>query len=76
VESGIEGILNRLEKERNSTLGLGLREKEDRVSSGNSEVKDDNRHRSTTVSVSKFYFLKYICGSSDFVDIYVVCQYQ
>lgn len=56
-ESGIEGILNRLEKERNRTLGLGFREK-DIISSGNNEDKDNSHHRSTTDSVSKFYFFK------------------
>ncbi|KAK7274713.1 hypothetical protein RIF29_15810 [Crotalaria pallida] len=40
-ESGIEGILNRLEKERNSSFGLEFREKEDSMSSENHEDKDE-----------------------------------
>ncbi|XP_028792540.1 protein PTST homolog 2, chloroplastic-like isoform X2 [Neltuma alba] len=52
-QSGIEGILNRLEKERNGILGLGFRPKEDNVSSsGQSEDKDESHHRSTINSVA------------------------
>nr|KYP60254.1 5'-AMP-activated protein kinase subunit beta-2 [Cajanus cajan] len=46
-ESGIEGILNRLEKQRNSVLGLGLIEKEDGVFSESNEDKDEWDHRTT-----------------------------
>ncbi|KAE9615543.1 hypothetical protein Lalb_Chr04g0256401 [Lupinus albus] len=48
-ESGIEGILNRLKKERNSSYGLEFREKEDTVSSENNEDKD---HRTTMEAVN------------------------
>ncbi|XP_028793037.1 protein PTST homolog 2, chloroplastic [Neltuma alba] len=52
-QSGIEGILNRLEKERNGILGLGFRPKEDNVSSsGQSEDKDESHRRSTINSVA------------------------
>lgn len=53
-ESGIEGILNRLEKERNSSFGLGSKEKEDSISSGNNEDENNSHHRSIEYSVSKF----------------------
>ncbi|XP_054808221.1 protein PTST homolog 2, chloroplastic isoform X2 [Prosopis cineraria] len=51
-QSGIEGILNRLEKERNSALGLGFRHKEDNVSPGDSEDRDESHNRSTINSVA------------------------
>ncbi|XP_027361317.1 protein PTST homolog 2, chloroplastic [Abrus precatorius] len=51
-ESGIEGILNRLEKQRNSSFGLGLREKEGNVSFENNEDKDEWDHRATADAVA------------------------
>jgi hypothetical protein len=39
-ESGIEGILNRLEKHRNSSFGRGFGEKEDCISSDNDKDKE------------------------------------
>ncbi|TKY69737.1 PTST protein [Spatholobus suberectus] len=51
-ESGIEGILNRLEKQRSSFLGLGFIEKEDSISSKNNEDKDDWDHRTTTDAIA------------------------
>ncbi|XP_061351953.1 protein PTST homolog 2, chloroplastic [Gastrolobium bilobum] len=51
-ESGIEGILNRLEKERSSSFGLGFREKEVSISSEKNEDKDEWDHRTTTDTVS------------------------
>ncbi|KAI9111839.1 hypothetical protein K1719_017529 [Acacia pycnantha] len=51
-QSGIEGILNRLEKERNSVLGLGFRHTEDNVSPGDSEDKEESHHRSTINTVA------------------------
>ncbi|XP_020217900.1 protein PTST homolog 2, chloroplastic isoform X2 [Cajanus cajan] len=44
-ESGIKGILNRLEKQRNSVFGLDLIEKEDDVFSESNEDKDERDHR-------------------------------
>lgn len=51
-ESGIEGILNRLEKERNSSFGLEFRDKEDSMSSENNEDKDQWDHRTTMNTVA------------------------
>lgn len=48
-QSGIEGILNRLEKERNSILGIGISHTEDSVSPGDSEDKGES-HRINSVS--------------------------
>ncbi|POO00038.1 AMP-activated protein kinase, glycogen-binding domain containing protein [Trema orientale] len=45
-ETGIEGILSRLEKERNLTFGLGVEENEDHRESDN--VKDEWRSRFST----------------------------
>lgn len=44
-ESGIEGILNRLEKYRNSSFGLGFGEKEVGFSSDNKKDKEERDHR-------------------------------
>lgn len=54
-ESGIEGILNRLEKQRSSFLGLGFGEKEDSISSNNNEDKEERDLKTTTDAVSKYY---------------------
>ncbi|RDY05217.1 Protein PTST, chloroplastic, partial [Mucuna pruriens] len=53
-ESGIDGILNRLEKQRNSSLGLGFIEKGDGISSTNNEDKDEDEsdHRTTTDGIA------------------------
>ncbi|KAK7309559.1 hypothetical protein RJT34_06385 [Clitoria ternatea] len=51
-ESGIEGILNRLEKQRNSFLGLSSREKQDSSFSENNEGKDEWDHKTTTDAVA------------------------
>ncbi|CAL0318285.1 unnamed protein product [Lupinus luteus] len=50
-QSGIEGILNRLEIERNSSFGLEFREKEDCMSSENHVDKDQWDHRTTMAAV-------------------------
>ncbi|XP_019462070.1 PREDICTED: uncharacterized protein LOC109361173 isoform X2 [Lupinus angustifolius] len=50
-QSGIEGILNRLENERNSSFGLEFREKEDSMSSENHVHKDQWDHRTTMAAV-------------------------
>lgn len=51
-ETGIEGILSRLEKQRNITFGIGLRENGDSTGlSGNAGVADW-RLRSSTDMVS------------------------
>ncbi|KAK7307145.1 hypothetical protein VNO77_39956 [Canavalia gladiata] len=51
-ESGVEGILNRLEKQRSSSFGLGFREKEDSVSFKNNEDTDEWEHRTTKDEVA------------------------
>ncbi|MED6206696.1 hypothetical protein PIB30_029309 [Stylosanthes scabra] len=51
-ESGIEGILNRLEKQRSDSFGLGLREKEESDPSTNSEDKDGWDHKTTADEVA------------------------
>ncbi|CAJ2647836.1 unnamed protein product [Trifolium pratense] len=51
-ESGIEGILNRLEKHRNSSFGRGFGEKEDCISSDNDKDKEKWEHRTTTDGVA------------------------
>jgi hypothetical protein len=52
-ESGIEGILNRLEKHRNNSFGRGFGEKEDCISSDNDKDKEKWEHRTTADGVSK-----------------------
>lgn len=54
-ESGIEGILNRLEKYRSNSFGSGFRGKEDSTSSENNEDRDEWDHRTPANAVSKFY---------------------
>lgn len=39
VDTGIEGILNRLEKQRNLTLGFVLKDKEDSICLQNNDKK-------------------------------------
>lgn len=51
-ESGIEGILNRLEKYRNSSFGGGFGEKEVGVSSDNKKDKEEWDHGTTNGEVS------------------------
>ncbi|KAK2428725.1 protein PTST, chloroplastic [Trifolium repens] len=51
-ESGIEGILNRLEKHRNSSFGRGFGEKEDCISSDNDKDKEKWEHRTTADGVA------------------------
>ncbi|MED6128808.1 hypothetical protein PIB30_101514, partial [Stylosanthes scabra] len=51
-ESGIEGILNRLEKQRSDSFGLGLREKDESGPSTNSEDKDGRDHKTTADEVA------------------------
>ncbi|XP_058777244.1 protein PTST homolog 2, chloroplastic [Vicia villosa] len=46
-ESGIEGILNRLEKHRNNSFGRRFGEKEDVISSNNNKDKEKWDHRTT-----------------------------
>jgi len=53
-KSGIEGILSRLEKQRNRSFGLDL----DNVSFENNEDKDEWDPRTTTDTVSKYYPLQ------------------
>ncbi|KAE9605494.1 hypothetical protein Lal_00025015 [Lupinus albus] len=50
-QSGIEGILNRLENERNNSFGLEFREKEDSMPSENNVDKDQWDHRTTMAAV-------------------------
>ncbi|XP_057448338.1 protein PTST homolog 2, chloroplastic isoform X2 [Lotus japonicus] len=50
-ESGIEGILNRLEKYRSNSFGSGFRGKEDSTSSENNEDRDEWDHRTPTNAV-------------------------
>jgi hypothetical protein len=57
-ESGIEGILNRLEKYRNSSFGLGFGEKEVGFSSDNKKDKEERDHRTIKDGVSKYYPLQ------------------
>ena len=75
-ESGIEGILNRLEKERSNSFGLGFREKEESFSSENNEDEDKWDHRTTADAVRKYYPLQILqvvpqVGS---ITIYIICQ--
>ncbi|WJX62412.1 hypothetical protein P8452_47411 [Trifolium repens] len=51
-ESGIEGILNRLEKHRNNSFGRGFGEKEDCISSDNDKDKEKWEHRTTAEGVA------------------------
>ncbi|XP_012568263.1 protein PTST homolog 2, chloroplastic isoform X2 [Cicer arietinum] len=51
-ESGIEGILNRLEKHRNSSFGRGFGEKEDGISPDNKKDKKELDYRTTTDGVA------------------------
>ncbi|KAK7407331.1 hypothetical protein VNO78_09160 [Psophocarpus tetragonolobus] len=51
-ESGIEGILNRLEKQRSSFLGVDFREREDSTSSKNDEDKEEWDQRTTTNAIT------------------------
>ncbi|KAJ1386019.1 Immunoglobulin-like fold [Sesbania bispinosa] len=51
-ESGIEGILNRLEKERSNSFGHGFGEKEDSIFTENNEDKDEWDHGTTTDAVA------------------------
>ncbi|KAL2349308.1 hypothetical protein Fmac_003308 [Flemingia macrophylla] len=51
-QSGIEGILNRLEKQRSSVLGVGFIEKEDNVSSENNGDNDELDHRTRLNAVA------------------------
>ncbi|KAK9277641.1 hypothetical protein L1049_007187 [Liquidambar formosana] len=51
-ETGIEGILSRLEKQRNMTFGIGLRENRDSTGlSGNADVADWRLGSSTDMTV-------------------------
>ncbi|MCI50059.1 5'-AMP-activated protein kinase subunit beta-2, partial [Trifolium medium] len=52
-ESGIEGILNRLERHRNSSFGRGFGEKGDCIQSDNDKDKEKWEHRTTADGVSK-----------------------
>lgn len=55
-ESGIEGILNRLEKHRNSSFGREFGEKEDVISPNNNIKDKDKRDHTTTMDgVSNCY---------------------
>ncbi|XP_061990805.1 protein PTST homolog 2, chloroplastic isoform X1 [Rosa rugosa] len=48
VDTGIEGILNRLEKQRNLTLGFVLRDKEDSTGLANNDNKHDRCPETST----------------------------
>ncbi|XP_050373276.1 protein PTST homolog 2, chloroplastic [Argentina anserina] len=51
VDTGIEGILNRLEKQRNLSLGFVLKDKEGSTGIGNNDSKHD-RHPDTAVDAT------------------------
>lgn len=55
VDTGIEGILNRLEKQRNLTLGFVLKDKEDSICLQNNDKKYDWCPETSTDAVSSCY---------------------
>lgn len=59
-EIGIEGILSRLQKQRNLTLGLSLDEKEDRTCLPRNGGKDDWHPKISNDVVSWFLFVDII----------------
>lgn len=63
VDTGIEGILNRLEKQRNLTLGFVLRDKEVSTGDASNDNKHDWSHETSTDAVSLLYLS---CFSSSY----------
>lgn len=60
-ESGIEGILTRLEKERNSSLGISLREKGESNGAMNDVSPNGSVPRSSMIVVC-FFVYKLFCS--------------
>lgn len=57
-DSGIEGILNRLEKERNTNFGFGLREKGNTACVQSDGRKDDQHVETSKEEVNWFFYFQ------------------